>query len=210
MALLARAACLPVAARSRPATARHLHGSRSQVSSYRSRQVTRVHAAAAAAGSGSTDQDAQLVATWQRYSRLLNASGSIQLSQTDPLNIFYISAPHSDSGSPAPGLISFPLAASSSSNSTNADAAAAALQQLVSAAVPSPFGKGSETVYDPSVRTAAEIKAAHLALNKTLPPPEVGSPCGGWGRGGAGGHSFETWLLGYCSTHGCHTIKSHA
>jgi hypothetical protein len=164
-----------------------------------------VHAAAAAAGSGSTDQDAQLVATWQRYSKLLTASGSIQLSQTEPLNIFYIAAPQSDAGSLAPGLISFPMADSSSS--ANADAAAAALQQLASAAVPSSFGKGSETVYDPSVRTAAEIKAAHLALNKTLPPPEVGSPCGG---GGGDGHSFETWLLGYRSTHGCHTVKLHA
>jgi hypothetical protein len=81
---------------------------------------------------------------------------------------------------------------SSSNSSTNADAAAAALRQLVAAAVPSPFGKGSETVYDPSVRTAAEIKAAQLALNKTLPPPEVGSPCkrplrGGDGGGGGGG-----------------------
>ncbi|WIA37493.1 hypothetical protein OEZ86_014407 [Tetradesmus obliquus] len=35
------------------------------------------------------------------------------------------------------------------------------------------FSCGSETVFDPAVRTAAEIKAAQLALNKALPPPEV-------------------------------------
>jgi hypothetical protein len=156
-----------------------------------------VHASAAAV-SGSTDQDAQLVATWQRYSKLLSASGSIQLSRNEPLNLFYISAPQSDASSPAHGLISFPLADSSSSNSTNVDAAAAALRQLVAAAVPSPFGKGSETMYDPSVRTAAEIKAAHLALNKSLPPPEVGCPCRTVMEGG----SFGTWLLGCHCKHG--------
>jgi hypothetical protein len=198
MALLARAACLPVAGRTRPAVTRHLHQSRSKLASCRSIQATHVHVAAAA-GSGSADQDAQLVATWQRYSKLLSASGSIQVSPDEPLNIFYIPAPQSDAGIPAPGLISLPLA-DSSSNSTNVGAAAAALQQLVTAAVPSPFGKGSETVYDPSVRTAAEIKAAQLALNKTLPPQEVGCPCKDLGVGA----SVGTWLLGWSDHRAVH------
>ncbi|WIA17267.1 hypothetical protein OEZ85_014139 [Tetradesmus obliquus] len=52
-------------------------------------------------------------------------------------------------------MLSFPPAASSS------------VQRLVDAAVPSPFGKGSETVFDPAVRTAAEIKAAQQGAATT-------------------------------------------
>lgn len=73
--------------------------------------------------------------------------------------MFYVT--RGSGSTPAAGMLSFPPAAGSS------------VQHLVDAAVPSPFGKGSETVFDPAVRTAAEIKAAQLALNKALPPPEV-------------------------------------
>jgi hypothetical protein len=58
-------------------------------------------------------------------------------------------------------MLSFPLTSGSS------------VQHLVDAGVPSPFGKGKETVYDAAVRTAVDIKAAQLAVNKVLPPLEV-------------------------------------
>lgn len=120
---------------------------------------------AAAAGSSSSDKDAQLAAAWQRNSTLLSASGSLGLSQEAPLHVMYLSQT-SEGAAAAPGLLTFPLSPDSSSS---------ALQQLVAAAAPSPFGKGKETVFDPAVRTAAELKAAQLGLNKTLLPPEVRS-----------------------------------
>jgi hypothetical protein len=107
----------------------------------------------------SSDKDAQLAAAWQRNSMLLSTGGTLGLSQQSPLHVFYTTQrPNSTS---AAGVLSFPLTSGSS------------VQHLVHAAVPSPFGKGKETLHDPAVRAAVEIKAAQLAINKVLPPPEV-------------------------------------
>jgi hypothetical protein len=104
-------------------------------------------------------KDAQLAAAWQRNTTLLTTGGNLGLSQENPLHVFYLK--QTAESTPTAGMMSFPLINGSSA------------QQLVDAAVPSPFGKGKETVYDPAVRTAVEIKAAQLALNKMLPPQEV-------------------------------------
>lgn len=120
---------------------------------------TRVYASRGTpADASSSAKDAQLAAAWQRNTTLLTTGGNLGLSQ-DPLHVFYLT--QTAESTPAAGMLSFPLTTASS------------VQQLVDAAVPSPFGKGKETVYDPAVRTAVEIKAAQLALNKVLPPQDV-------------------------------------
>lgn len=53
--------------------------------------VTRqsAHAQASSADQTQEQNDTQLLVTWQRCSKLLTASGHIDLSQEHPLNIFY-------------------------------------------------------------------------------------------------------------------------
>lgn len=121
---------------------------------------TRVYASRGTpADASSSAKDAQLAAAWHRNTTLLTTGGNLGLSQENPLHVFYLT--QTAESTPAAGMLSFPLTTASS------------VQQLVNAAVPSPFGKGKETVYDPAVRTAVEIKAAQLALNKVLPPQDV-------------------------------------
>ena len=120
---------------------------------------------ASLSASGATDHDAALRATWQRCSTLLSASGSLGLSSNDPLHVMYVPMQQDAAMTSTSGLVTFPLPES---------AGAAAVQQLVSAASPSPFGKGKEPRFDPSVRSAVAIKASQLGLNKVLPPVEVG------------------------------------
>lgn len=127
--------------------------------------------------------DAQLAVAVKRAASLVTTGGARRLTPQDPLRVFYVthttsnnaSAGPSAAGSPSPDMVSFPLTSSSASTSS--------VQQLVDAAAPSPFGKRKRTVHDPAVRTAMEIKAAQLALNKTLPPQEVRGRAGLPGRG---------------------------
>jgi hypothetical protein len=67
------------------------------------------------------------------------------------------------------------LATDSSSSSLGGLVAAAQplLQPLLDAAVPASFGKGKDSVYDPTYRTALELPASHVALNIPHPPAEI-------------------------------------
>ena len=93
----------------------------------------------ASANGATTDLDAALTATWQRCSTLLSASGSLGLSANDPLRVFYASQQQDAARASTSGLVTFPLP----------ESVGAAVQELVDAALPSPFGKGKETVFEP-------------------------------------------------------------
>jgi hypothetical protein len=72
--------------------------------------------------------------------------------------------------------ITLPLNLATASSSSLGDLVAAAqplLQPLLDAAVPASFGKGKDSVYDPTYRTALELPASHVALNIPHPPAEI-------------------------------------
>jgi len=125
---------------------------------------------AQAAANSESDKDAQLAKAWQGCSTLPYAAGSLDIPASDPLGIFYTPQSMPNSSAVVPGLVTFPLQQAAGATSTRRSA----LHGLLKAAAPSPFGKDKNTVYDPSVRSAAELKASQLGINKLLPPPEVG------------------------------------
>lgn len=70
----------------------------------------------------------------------------------------------------AVGVVTFPVPDEPTDSTAEAPSS---LQPLLAAAVPSPFGRGRETKYDPDYRTASELSAADVGLNTLLPPAEL-------------------------------------
>lgn len=75
------------------------------------------------------------------------------------------------------GIVTFPprnnLGAAFATVDDKVKAYAAELQPLVAAAKPAVFGRGTETVPDPSYRTALELPVADFGLNVQLPTPDM-------------------------------------